>query len=216
MNDERDKSRNDRGLRSSVKGGPVALWAIRAVRATRFVLRRVLEAILAVVIVFEEWGWRPLSAALAALARYPLMARLEAGVAALPPYPSLLVFVTPSILILPLKLVSLWLIAGGHLLWASALFIGAKVVGTALVARIFQLTQPKLMQLAWFVYVHDKVMPWKDALVERVRSSWVWRTSRTVKERIRTRMAPVVAAIRPIISVVAARVRSTFATRGGN
>ena len=66
---------------------------------------------------------------------------------------------------------------------AALLFAGAKVVATALVARIFMLTQPALMQIGWFAWAYDTIMPWKEALVERVRASWVWRVSRLWKER---------------------------------
>ena len=57
------------------------------------------------------------------------------------------------------------------------------MVATALVARLFMLTQHALMQIGWFAWAYDTVMPWKEALVERVRASWVWRASRIWKER---------------------------------
>ncbi|MGE5266248.1 MAG: hypothetical protein ACM3L9_02675, partial [Deltaproteobacteria bacterium] len=37
-----------------------------------------LQVLAALVLLFEEWGWKPLSEALAWLARFPLAARLEA------------------------------------------------------------------------------------------------------------------------------------------
>ena len=45
------------------------------------------------------------------------------------------------------------------------------------------LTQPALMQIGWFAWVYEAIMPWKEALVDRVRSSWLWRVSRLWKER---------------------------------
>jgi hypothetical protein len=47
--------------------------------------------------------------------------------------------------------------------------------------RLFLLTQPALMQIGWFSWAYDTIMPWKDALVERVRASTVWRVGRIVK-----------------------------------
>ena len=41
------------------------------------------------------------------------------------------------------------------------------------------------MQIGWFARGYDIVMPWKDALVERVHHSWVWRAARIWKERAR-------------------------------
>ncbi|MDP2368087.1 hypothetical protein [Rhodoferax sp.] len=46
-------------------------------------LRSILLAPLAVVLLFEEWGWAPLAALFARLARLPLWAWLERKVAAL-------------------------------------------------------------------------------------------------------------------------------------
>ena len=131
----------------------------------------------------EEWGWRPLADLLGRLARWRPWAQVETAIARLPPYAALFVFVVPSALLLPLKFLALFLIAQGQFVLAALLFAGAKVVATALVARIFMLTQPALMQIGWFAWAYDTIMPWKEALVERVRASWVWRVSRLWKER---------------------------------
>ena len=155
---------------------------------------------LALIIVFEEWGWRPLAAALARLSRLRSIAMLEAEIAALQPYGALVVFVLPSVLILPLKLLALWLIAGGHIVSASVLFIGAKIVGTAIVARRCQLTQPALMQLKWFAWAYNVIMPWKDALLERVRASWAWQAGRRVKAGLKRRFSIAWRAWRPLLS----------------
>jgi hypothetical protein len=42
------------------------------------------------------------------------------------------------------------------------------------VARLFALTQPALMRLAWFARLYGWWKPWKDALIARVKSSPVW------------------------------------------
>jgi len=147
------------------------------------VLRTVLQIALALLILLEEWGWRPLADLLGRLARWRPWAQVETAIARLPPYAALFVFVVPSALLLPLKFLALFLIAKGQFVLAALLFAGAKMVATALVARIFMLTQPALMQIGWFAWAYDTIMPWKEALVERVRASWVWRVSRLWKER---------------------------------
>jgi hypothetical protein len=155
-----------------------SIWQV-----ARPVLRTALQIVLALLILLEEWGWRPLAELLGRLARWRPWARLETAIARLPPYAALLVFVVPSALLLPLKFLALFLVAQGQLVLAALLFAGAKVVATALVARLFMLTQPALMQIGWFAWGYDTIMPWKEALVERVRASWVWRVSRLWKER---------------------------------
>ena len=162
--------------------GPVlrSVWQV-----ARPVLRTALQIVLALLILLEEWGWRPLADLLGRLARWRPWARLETAIARLPPYAALFVFVVPSALLLPLKFLALFLIAQGQFVLAALLFAGAKVVATALVARVFMLTQPALMQIGWFAWAYDTIMPWKEALVERVRASWVWRVSRVWKERVK-------------------------------
>lgn len=198
-----------RGLRkTAARAGAVAWAALKAIRAARFVLRRCIEAVLALIILFEEWGWRPLAALLARLGRLAPIARLEAAIASLPPYPALLVFALPGLALLPLKLLALSLIATGHVVSAGLLFVGAKVVGTALVARIFQLTQPKLMQLAWFARLYNIFMPWKEALIARVRQSPVWQAGKAIKERAKTAAKAAWARWQPALEPIVARLRS--------
>ena len=125
-----------------------------------------LEFLLALIIVFEEWGWRPLADLLGRLARWRPWAVLETLIVRLPPYAALVVFALPTPLLLPLKFLALFLIAKGQMVLAGLLFVAAKVVATALVARLFMLTQPALMQIGWFAWGYDTVMPWKDALTD--------------------------------------------------
>jgi hypothetical protein len=149
------------------------------------ILKRSLEFLLALVIVFEEWGWRPLAELLGYFGRWRPWAILESLIVRLPPYAALVVFALPTLLLLPLKLLALLLIGNGQVVLATLLFIAAKVVATALVARLFLLTQPALMQIGWFAYSYDTVMPWKQALTDRVHASWAWRVGRIWKERAR-------------------------------
>lgn len=167
-----------------------ALWALReAVRVLwRFArppLMTVLQVIAALIVLFEEWGWKPLSDFLAYLARFAPVAAIERWIARLPPYGALVVFALPTTLLLPLKFVAMWLLASGKYWTATALFAGAKVASTALIARIFTLTKPTLMQVGWFARAYNWFVPWKDALFAQIRASWVWRYGRMVKNRVR-------------------------------
>jgi hypothetical protein len=162
------------------QAGPAlrAFW-----RAARPVLRAVFQVFLALVILLEEWGWRPLAALLGRLAKWRPWAQAEYAIARLPPYVALLVFMGPTLLLLPLKFLALLLVANGQFVMAAILFAAAKVVATALIARLFMLTQPALMQIGWFAWCYERFMPWKESLVENVRASWVWRVGRFWKER---------------------------------
>jgi hypothetical protein len=189
---------------------PPASLLLTAGRAVLRIPRLILEAILAVIIVFQEWGWRPLALWLGKLTRFKPFAALERLVASLPPTLALIVFALPTLALLPLKLLALWLIATGHTFWATMLFLGAKIVGTALVARIFHLTQPALMRLPWFARLYGIVMPWKDRLAVWVRTTWAWRYGRLVKAAIKQRAKVVWARWKPQAMVILAQVRALF------
>lgn len=197
----------------SPRGGPrftdsrVTRFTLSALRSLAQAARLLLQTLLALIIVFEEWGWRPLAAALARLARLKPVAWLEAQIQRLPPYGALLVFGAPSLLILPLKLVAVFLIASGREFEATLLFIGAKIVGTAIVARLFQLTEDQLLQIPWFARAYAVFMPWKYALTAWVHESWPWRYGRVVKERVRRLVQPLARTIRAEAALMFARMK---------
>lgn len=168
--------------------------------------------VLALVLLFEEWGWKPLAAALAWFARFRLIARTEAIIASLPPYPSLVVFVLPGAVLFPVKIGALALLAGGHVIKAGLLLAAAKVASTALVARIFMLTRPQLMRIGWFSRAYDRFMPWKEALFARVRASFAWRYGRLLKMRLKQSLRHLQARWRPYIRTVYDALKFRFAT----
>lgn len=146
-------------------------------------LHKILLAPVVLVLLFEEWGWAPLAALFARLARLPLWAWLERRIVALPPYAAMLVFAVPMLALLPVKLLALLLFAHGKSKLGLTVLVGAKLLGTAVMARLFQLTQPALMKLAWFARWYPRWKAWKDALIDQVHRSAPWRAARTLKAR---------------------------------
>jgi hypothetical protein len=153
------------------------------------VLNHVFSALVGLVIVFEEWGWEPLQRALAWVGRWPGLRWIERWVSQRPPYGALALFALPTLALLPVKLAALWLIGHGKVLAGAAVIATAKLVGTAVMARLYTLTQPALMQLAWFARLHARWTVWKAALLEHVRASWPWRYGRALKRHWRRRWA---------------------------
>jgi hypothetical protein len=80
-------------------------------------------------------------------------------------------------------------------------------VGTAIVARLFQLTEPQLLRIPWFAWAYGRFMPWKEALTAWVRASWPWRYGRVVKERVRRLLQPLTRAIRAEAAQLLSRMR---------
>src|SRR5215475_5142370 len=136
-------------------------------------LKRLLAApfvlIAAIVILFEEWLWDDLQRL--AVARLPLFRQIESFIAGLPPYAALAMFGAPSLLLIPVKLVALYSIAHGQPALGLAAVIGAKIVGTALIARIYALTHPNLMRILWFARLYERFMAFKTRIHEAIRST---------------------------------------------
>ena len=155
------------------------------IRALKRLLRAIAAALLVPLLLFEEWGWEPLARAAAQLARLPLWARLEVRLAALPPWGALMVFSVPAIMLLPLKLLAVLLFSRGHALSGTLLLLVAKVGGTAIVARLFQLLEPSLMRIPLFARWYPRWKRWKDGVLAQVRASAPWRTARRVRRGLR-------------------------------
>ena len=150
----------------------------------RFLLRLV-QLPLALILVFYDWGWETLSHVFDWLAKRPLWRAIENAIRRLPPWGALVLFAVPTLLLFPIKLVALWLIARGQPVVGVLVIVAAKLLGTALVARLFRLTQPALMKLDWFAAAYVWFMPWKDAWLNAIRASWPWRAGRVIKYRLR-------------------------------
>jgi hypothetical protein len=155
----------------------------------RRLLRQTFTALVAVLLLFEEWGWVPLAALFARLARLPLFAWLERHIAALPPWAAMATFALPALALLPVKLMALFFIGKGHAFMGLCVLVAAKLLGTALLARLFTLTQPALMKLGWFAHWYPRWKSWKDGLIAQVRASRMWVTVGQWKREARERWA---------------------------
>lgn len=147
-------------------------------------LGRLLAWPLALLILFEEWGWDPLRRLGARVVTWLRLQRLEALIRALPPYAALALFVLPTLALLPVKLLALWLIAQGRVVLGAAVILGAKLIGTALLAWLFSLTREALLRLTWFARLYGSWTAFKERLLAHVRASWPWRWARVLKRRV--------------------------------
>jgi hypothetical protein len=165
-------------------------------------LRRLFQplwVLLAIVFLIEAWLWDHLEPIVARIvAAIPLRAFkqwLSDRVDSLSPAMTLVVFIVPVLPLFPLKLVGLWLLT--HEYWASAVctILAAKFLGVGVTAFIFDVTRPKLLELAWFEKLYEFVLslrakakelvdPVKARIVELVRGDgegWSARTLRLIQ-----------------------------------
>ncbi|MEO7400659.1 MAG: hypothetical protein ABIV07_07810 [Polaromonas sp.] len=163
-------------------------------------VKGVLLAPVALFLLFEEWGWEPLAACFAALGRLPVWRQLERLILRLPPWAALLAFGVPVLALVPIKLLALYLLAEGHAAVGLVLVLAAKLAGTALAARLFQLTQPALMQLKWFERIYVPWKRWKDRMLAQARGSWPWRMLRRLTQRARVLARRIAVAFKAFLS----------------
>jgi len=152
-------------------------------------IKRILAApfvfLAAVIILLEDWLWDDLARLAAAIGQLPVFRSIEMLIAGLPPYPSLLLFAVPSLLLVPTKLAALYFMSHGRATLGFLTILGAKVVGTALVARIFTLTRPKLMQIGWFAWLHERFWTFKNRVYAVIKSTTIYKVAHEQKLRLR-------------------------------
>jgi hypothetical protein len=128
-------------------------------------MRRLLQPVwilLAVIFLIEAWLWDHLEPIVAwVVAKIPLRTFkqwLAERVDTLSPAMTLIVFIVPVIPLFPLKLVGFWLLT--HEYWTSAVFtiLFAKFLGVGVAAFVFDVTRPKLLEMAWFEKLYEFVL----------------------------------------------------------
>jgi hypothetical protein len=165
-------------------------------------MRRLLQplwVLLAIIFLIEAWLWDHLEPIVAwFVALIPLRAFKEwlaERVDTLSPAMTLIVFIVPVIPLFPLKLVGFWLLA--HEYWVSAILtiIFAKFLGVGVAAFIFDVTRPKLLEMAWFESLYEFVIALRakanavvDPIKQRLRyalrgdgDGWSSRTLRLIQ-----------------------------------
>ncbi len=142
-------------------------------------MRRLLKPLwilLALIFLFEAWLWNHLEPIVARIVDLipwrALKARVAAAIEHLPPTATLIVFVVPAALLFPIKLAGLWLLAHGQLIAAVGTLVLAKLVGLGVTAFVFDVTRHKLLQLAWFRWLYERVLwmrDWAHGLVDPIK-----------------------------------------------
>jgi hypothetical protein len=77
-----------------------------------------------------------------------------------------------------------WLTGTGHPLAGACILIGAKLVGTAVLARLFALCRPSLLTVNWFRRVYEGI----GRVKQRLYSSGPWQAVVRWKNRIKERL----------------------------
>lgn len=144
-------------------------------------VRAVPLGLFALLIFIEEWGWGPLSALVGRLARWPSIAAVESHIRRLSPRVALALFLFPALLQVPVKLAALYLIRDGRVTLGVAIIVTAKLVGTALVGRLFLFVETQLMEFAWFASCVAWWRVMRDRVMAALRNSFLWHNGRALR-----------------------------------
>ena len=162
-------------------------------------LKRALEIAVvpfaAAVVFVEQVLIRYLNVMMAAVARWPMIARFEAWLVTLPPWGAVLAFALPSIIILPVKVSALWFAAHHRFALATASVVLGKILATAILARLYRILRPTMMQLRWFAWADTKFFAWRDWAYAFVRSLPAWQQARALIEKVRAWLAELVSGL---------------------
>ena len=158
-------------------------------------LQMALVPLAAAIVFFEQTLIRYLNRVTAAIAAWPPIARLEAWLVRLPPYWALLTFAAPSILILPVKLSAFWFGMHHHYGLAFGSVMLGKLLGTAILARLYRILRPSLMTIAWFAWADTKFFAWRDRAYAFVKAMPAWQKAAALVRAMRARMSELVSAL---------------------
>ncbi len=112
----------------------------------------------------EETLWEGLKWLTAKIALLAWVKWIESQVRRLPPYAAIVVFFLPLTILLPFKLVAVYWMSKGYWIRSLLVIIAAKLLGTAIEARMFVLCKPQLMTFVWFRRLHDWLLRIRDQI----------------------------------------------------
>ena len=117
---------------------------------------------------------------------------LGGRIAALGPYPSLLLLGIPVVILEPLKPLGFYVIATGHPIQGSAILAGAEVAKVVVVERLFRISRDKLLTIRWFAWGYRLVTGW----LARLRALPAWQAVVRAGNHIKAKAREVIRWIR--------------------
>lgn len=161
-------------------------------RHLKHAIELALLPVMAAIVFFEDVLLHYLGLCMAAVAKWPPIARIEGWLKRLPPWAAVLAFAAPSLLVVPVKLSAVWFAL--HHQYALSLVSVAvgKILATALVARLYRVLHPTLVTMPWFARAETWLFAWRDRLYAFVRGLPAWQKAAAMVRRTRLWMAELV------------------------
>jgi hypothetical protein len=135
-------------------------------------LARPFWVIVALLFLLEAWLWDRLAPVIARIVAVIPWGRIKPAlirlVEHLSPEATLVVFVIPFIVLLPLKFLEFWFLANRQWIAAVVVLILVKLVGLGVTAFIFEVTKDKLLRMAWFRRLYEFFLWARDWAHEKI------------------------------------------------
>lgn len=135
----------------------------------------------------EESIWIWLKRVTSLIAMLPLIRWIETRIIRLPPWIMLAIFFLPLMLLFPLKILAVYWLTRGYWLASLMLIAAAKILGTAVVARMYVVCQPQLMSIAWFKWLHDLFTSTRDRMYAALHALPLYQRARAFLMSVRLR-----------------------------
>lgn len=161
-------------------------------RHLKYALELLLVPVAAAIVFIEETLLHYLGLAMAKLAKWPPVARLEAWLRGLPPWAAVIVFAAPSLLVVPVKLSAVWFALNHQYAFALTSVVVGKMLATALVARLYMVLRPTLAKMPWYLRAETWLFGWRDRLYAFVRALPAWQGATALVRRMRLWMREMV------------------------
>ena len=130
----------------------------------RTILKTILEpfviVVAAVYFVIDAFALSILKPLLRKIANLKLFKFIAPWIASLGPYPTLALFVVPLVLLEPIKPLSAYLAASGHITLGVLAVIFGEILKIAIVERIFHIGRDKLMTIKAFAWIYNLASEW--------------------------------------------------------
>jgi hypothetical protein len=118
----------------------------------------------ALFLIVEEWLWEHLRSFIHRIVDLIPLKRIKDFLANwirnLSPVASLLLFVAPVLILIPLKAFGWWLLSKGMFVSSLLNLVVVKLFTFAIASFIFEHTKPKLMTMNWFRVCYDVIIKW--------------------------------------------------------
>jgi len=108
-------------------------------------------------------------------------ARIHRWVLSLKPYPTLLLFLVPLIVLEPVKPVAAYLVARHHAAFGLSMLVIAEMLKLVFIERLFSVSRTKLLSIPAFAWVYGKYSAAKECLMSTETWQLVLRWSRIAR-----------------------------------